>query len=433
MPNSLRWETSHEMRPWRLHGPRDLQFEILSSFQQWFALKMATMIRIKKGLDIPISGTPVQEISQGAGSRRVAFVAADYVGLRPALAVRDGDRVRLGQTLVTEKSSPQIRFTAPAAGTIRAVNRGAKRKLISIEIDLYGDEEERFPTYGTSSLTPDQARENLTLSGLWTALRTRPFNKVPVPDSAAHSIFVTAMDTNPLAADPAVVLAEQGEDFVLGLHVLTRLTEGTVYVCHEAQREVPGGGVPGVTMAGFAGPHPAGLPGTHIHFLDPVNAERKVWFIGYQDVVTFGTLMRTGRIRTERVVSLAGPGVVKPRLVRTRLGACLDDLTEGSLSDGEQRIISGSLLSGRQSASPANYLGRYHTQVCVIPEGRKRELFGWQAPGFDKYSARPIARPPAPANNSNTLYCFKGSSKLSVVSSISSSNNPIKESISDFL
>lgn len=346
------------------------------------------MIRISSGLDIPVSGEPVQEISLGAEIRSVALVAADYVGLRPAVVVRDGDRVRLGQTILTDKNHPGICFTAPGSGTVRGVNRGAKRKLLSIVMDLEeGDEQEQFATHGVSSLTGEQARENLLKSGLWTGLRTRPFNRVPAPDSAPRSIFVTAMDSNPLAADPVVILDEQGEDFVIGLHVLSRLTDGAVYVCHEAGRDVPGDGVPGVVMADFAGPHPAGLPGTHIHFLDPVNADRSVWFVGYQDVIAFGTLFRTGRIRTERVIALGGPGVEQPRLLRTRMGASLDDLLQGSLEPSEQRVVSGSLLSGRRAAVPVDYLGRYHTQVSVLPEGREREFLGWQAPGFDKFSA----------------------------------------------
>ena len=149
----------------------------------------------------------------------MGVVAADYVGLRPALEVRDGDRVRLGQTLLTDKSFPRIRFAAPGAGIVRAVNRGAKRKLISIEIDLDGDEQEPYPMYDVQTLDSDRARDNLLQSGLWTALRTRPYNRVPDPETTPHSIFVTAMDTNPLAADPARVLAEQAEDFQAGLVV----------------------------------------------------------------------------------------------------------------------------------------------------------------------------------------------------------------------
>jgi Na+-transporting NADH:ubiquinone oxidoreductase subunit A len=194
------------------------------------------------------------------------------------------------------------------------------------------------------------------------------------------------MDTSPLAADPAVALAENPDDFVFGLHVLTHLTEGTVYVCYAPEADIPGSDVPRVSLASFAGRHPAGNPGTHIHFLDPVSPEKTVWFIGYQDVIAFGTLFRTGRLSPHRVISLAGPSVLDPRLVRTRIGANLDDLVAGQLSEGSHRVISGSVLTGRQARPPEGFLGRYHTQISVLPEGGEREFLGWQMPGFSKFS-----------------------------------------------
>jgi Na+-transporting NADH:ubiquinone oxidoreductase subunit A len=344
------------------------------------------MIKIRKGLTIPVAGAPSQDITAGEAIQRVAFVAADYVGLRPAMIVREGDRVRTGQPLLADKAFPEVQHVAPGAGTIRAINRGPKRKLISIEIDLEGDDQEPFSSFDLRTLDGGQVRTALLQSGLWTALRTRPFNRVPDPNTSPHSLFVTAMDTNPLAADPARVLVESGEDFEAGIEVLTHLTDGNVYVCHAPDAGVAGADVPRVTMAEFSGPHPAGLPGTHIHFLDPVHTGKTVWFIGYQDVAAIGSLFRIGRLCTERVVALAGPGVRNPRLVRTRLGANLDDLVREDLLDGEQRVISGPLLAGRQSAPPANYLGRFHLQVAVLPEGRHRELLGWQMPGADKFS-----------------------------------------------
>jgi Na+-transporting NADH:ubiquinone oxidoreductase subunit A len=168
---------------------------------------------------------------------------------------------------------------------------------------------------------------------------------------------------------------------------VTQLSEGTVFLCCAAGAEIPGGDVPGVTAETFSGPHPAGCPGTHIHFLDPVSASKTVWFIGYQDVIAFGHLMRTGRIDVDRVVSLAGPAVKEPRLVRTRLGACIDSLLTDQLHEGENRTVSGSVLSGRLSSPPLNFLGRYHQQVSVLAEGRKREFMGWALPGLNKFSA----------------------------------------------
>jgi len=344
------------------------------------------MRRIKKGLDIPISGEPDQEISVGADSRTVALVGDDYVGMKPTMAVREGDSVKLGQLLFADKRTPGVRHTSPGCGTVVAVNRGAKRKFESVVVELKGDEAEQFNVHDVASLNDGKVRENLVESGLWTALRTRPFNKVPPLDSSPNSIFVTAIDTNPLAAHPVPIIEESSEDFVIGLHSLTRLTDGKVFVCHQAGTEVPGWDISSVSMEAFAGPHPAGLPGTHIHFLDPVSPTKTVWFIGYQDVIAFGALFRTGCLSTDRVVSLAGPGVENPRLIRTRVGACIDDLVAKQLRDGEPRVISGSVLSGRTATAPRNFLGRYHLQLSAIEEGRHRELLGWTTPGFNKFS-----------------------------------------------
>ncbi len=345
------------------------------------------MIRVKRGLSIPIVGEPAQSISVGADSQAVALIGDDYVGLKPTFAVSEGESVKLGQVLFTDRRCPDIRYTSPACGTVAASHRGRKRRFLAIEVKLEGDAEEQCAPCDLDRLTPEIARKHLVKSGLWTALRTRPYNRVPVPDSSPNSIFVTAIDTNPLAADPSVIIGERPDDFVFGLCVLTQLTEGTVFLCHSQGCEVPGGDVPGVSKEPFSGPHPAGCPGTHIHFLDPVSTSKTVWFVGYQDVIAFGALFRTGRISVDRVVSLAGPAVREPRLVRTRLGACIDDLLSGQLHDGEHRIVSGSVLAGRTAVSPLNFLGRYHQQISVLEEGRKREFLGWALPGLDKFSA----------------------------------------------
>jgi Na+-transporting NADH:ubiquinone oxidoreductase subunit A len=253
-------------------------------------------------------------------------------------------------------------------------------------VDLDGDDHVRFPQHDVSSLTADQARDALIESGLWTALRTRPYDKVPAADSRPRSIFVTAMDTNPLAADPELIIAERREDFVIGLHVLTRLIEGPVYLCCGEGSAISGTDVAGVSVETFAGPHPAGLVGTHIHFLDPVGLQKTVWHIGYQDVIAYGALFRTGRLPVERVISIAGPMVEDPRLVRTRIGARLNEILGQKTCEDTCRLITGSVLSGRAVYAPNNFLGRYHTQVSMIREGTERELLGWQAPGLNKFS-----------------------------------------------
>ncbi|WP_404361188.1 Na(+)-translocating NADH-quinone reductase subunit A [Methylotuvimicrobium sp. KM1] len=345
---------------------------------------------LKKGLDLPITGEPEQIIENGNKVKSVAVLGMDYVGMKPTMTVAEGDKVKLGQVLFSDKKNPGVNFTSPGAGIVKAINRGAKRVLQSVVIELKGNEAESFAKYKDSELdglSTDQVKENLIASGLWVALRTRPYGKTPTIDSSPSSIFVTAIDTNPLAADPSVIIQERSADFSNGLAVIAKLTDGKVYVCKAPGAEIPTGNASSITVAEFSGPHPAGLPSTHIHFIDPVNANKSVWHLDYQAVMAIGALFTTGKLNVERVVSLAGPTAKKPRLLRTRVGACLSELVAGELMDGESRVISGSVIYGHKAADWSDYLGYYSNQVSVLKEGRDREFFGWIVPGKDKYSA----------------------------------------------
>lgn len=349
------------------------------------------MPHIKQGLDLPISGVPDQSIDIAPPVKRVALVASDYIGMKPTMEVEVGDTVKLGQTLFTDKKTEGVKFASPGAGKVVEVNRGAKRAFQSVVIELDGDDEVTFANYSDLGVvTVDQVRENLVDSGLWTALRTRPFSKTPEVDSSPRSIFVQAIDTNPLAADPNIVIAGRQAEFQAGLSILKKLTDGEVFLCKKPGEVLPGEDVPGVSAHAFDGPHPAGLPGTHIHHLDPVGTGRVVWTIGYQDVIAIGHLFSTGKLLVERVISLAGPQVTNPRLLRTRLGASIDDLADGQIESGENRSISGSVLAGRSVDGPFAYLGRFHNQVSVVEEGRKREFLGWQKPGAEKFSVKRV-------------------------------------------
>ena len=343
----------------------------------------------KKGLDIPITGSPKQTIDNGNEVKSVAILGLDYVGMKPTMLVAEGDKVKLGQPLFSDKKNSGVHFTSPAAGTIKAINRGDKRVLQSVVIEINGAAEVTFNQYAESeleTLTFDKVQENLIASGLWTSLRTRPYGKVPAVDSKPHSVFVTAIDTRPLAADPSVIIKERNTDFANGLTVISKLTEGSVYVCKAIGADVPTGNTP-VTIAEFGGVHPIGLPSTHIHFIDPVNINKFVWHLDYQAVIAIGALFTTGKLNVERVVALAGPSVKNPRLVRTRVGANLTDLTTGELEEGvESRVVSGSVLYGYEANGWSDFLGNYHLQVSALQEGRAREFFGWIVPGKNKYS-----------------------------------------------
>jgi len=350
----------------------------------------------RKGLDLPIAGAPEPSVDAARQPRYVALLGADYVGMKPTMHVQVGDSVRRGQLLFEDKKTPGVRYTAPADGKVAAVNRGDKRAFQSLVIELSQSElgggagaEAAFQAYtgrSAEALTSDQVRDLLLEAGEWPALRSRPYGRVANPDSRPHSIFVTAMDSNPLAPPVGPILADRQEEFRAGVLALTRLTDGAVYVC-SASGTVDVPDHEQVRDEHFQGPHPAGTPGWHIHTLDPVHRAKTVWYVGLQDVIAIGHLVRTGKLSVDRVVSLGGPSAVRPRLLRTRRGAGLEELLSGEVAEGDQRVISGSVLAGRDASGEIHgYLGRYHQQVAVLARGAEREFLGWMGPGLSKFS-----------------------------------------------
>jgi Na+-transporting NADH:ubiquinone oxidoreductase subunit A len=350
--------------------------------------------RNAQGLDLPLAGVPVSPEGSIETARPVGLVAllgADAPGLKPSMLVAPGDVVLRGQPIFEDKRNPGVRFTAPAAGRVVELHRGERRALISVVIEVderASGDQVQFTTYSrrsAESLTADDVRALLLESGLWTALRTRPFSRVPAPADAPAALFITAADTRPHAPQPARVIADRKDDFRRGIVVLSKLTTGPVFLCQSA-----GAGLDapdGVHIADFKGPHPSGNAGWHIHRLMPVSLTRRVWHVGYQDVIAIGRLFATGDLDVTRVVTLGGPGVLRPRWLRTRLGASLEDLTRDELAAGGLRVISGSVLDGRAVTVPGDaFLGRYHLQVCALPEGGQREMFGYIVPGTEKFS-----------------------------------------------
>ncbi|WP_447528528.1 Na(+)-translocating NADH-quinone reductase subunit A [Vreelandella sp. TE19] len=353
------------------------------------------MIEVKKGLDLPITGAPEARIDDARPVRHVAILGTDYVGMKPTMEVQEGDKVKLGQLLFTDKKTEGVRFTAPAGGEVVAINRGEKRRLLSVVIKV--DENEEAMTFASherdalATLDRQMVVDQLVETGLWTALRTRPFSRTPALDSTPSDIFVTAVDTHPLSADPAQIINENSQAFEDGLKVLTRLTEGNVFLCTGENASIPGGDVSGVKSESFKGPHPAGLVGTHIHYLSPVALHKSVWHIGYQDVIAFGKLFVEGKLDVTRIVALGGPRAEKPRLLRTRIGASTDELFEGEVIEPhDTRVISGSVFSGFSAEGKLTYLGRFHNQVSLLEEGNKRTFMGWLSPGKNRHSVMGI-------------------------------------------
>lgn len=346
---------------------------------------------LRKGLNIPITGAPRPDIETGADLSCVALLGDDYLGWKPRIVVAEGDTVGAGSPVFINKDMPEVQVVSPVSGRIKAINRGARRKLISIEIACEdGADPVDFSKTGDVS-TPEGLVERLCAAGLWTAFRTRPYSKVPSPDSRPAAIYVNAMDTEPLAADPALSLQGEAEAFSKGLAAISALSEGPTYLCHEDGADVPGADVPGIEVACFSGPHPAGLAGTHMHFLTPPTATRTVWTIGYQDVLYIGRLLLTGKLDMSCVVALTGPVCADPRLVRSVAGASMSDLVAGDLpQDTPVRMISGSVLSGRAGDGPSAYLGRYARQITLMEEDRKQIPMGWIRPMVSKYAIQPV-------------------------------------------
>jgi Na+-transporting NADH:ubiquinone oxidoreductase subunit A len=329
------------------------------------------LFHLKRGLDIRLPGEPAGPIRDAPATRSVALLGFDYVDLKPSLKVAVGDSVYAGQCLFEHRLHSDLKFTAPGTGRVAEINRGPRRSLDSVVIELVDDEEpEPARNLPRGPLNPAAIRETLIAAGLWSAFRTRPYSRVPAPAGSPASLFVTAMDTQPLAPDPVVVIAEREVDFQHGLSSLCTLFPGPVYLCTAPDVSLPVPQAANLRSVQFAGAHPAGLPGTHIHFLQPgVSTAAEAWYIGYQDVMSIGHLLRTGRPSRERVISVAGPGTACPRLLRTRTGADLRDVLGAEFAP-DVRVISGSLLSGRQANPHTRFLGRYHNQVTLIPEYR---------------------------------------------------------------
>ncbi len=348
--------------------------------------------KLKKGLELPVQGAPDQTIQPGPEFSTVGVLGSDYLGLKPRMLVQEGDEVQRGTPLFCHKDVPDAMMVAPLTGKVVAINRGARRVLQSVVIEVSdaNDTGVDFSATGDAE-SAEGITAKLCASGLWTAFRTRPYSKMPQSGTKPSAIFVTAMDSEPLAGDAAVIIKDAGEAFAEGLKAVAKLTDGKTYLCQRDGDTLPGADVAGVEPAAFSGPHPAGLAGTHIHFLEPLAGEKLVWTIGYQDIIAIGRLMQTGHLDPNVVVALSGPGARQPRLIRTVMGASTDDLTSDEVNiEGTARIISGSILSGKLADGPTAFLGRFARQVSIIREDPDQIPMGWIRPMPSKYAVQPV-------------------------------------------
>lgn len=350
--------------------------------------------RIKRGLDLNIKGNPKINNISVAGlekktTRHVAIIGEDYPGMKPTLLVKEGDKVQKGQALFTDKKNPRVQYTAKAAGKVVAIHRGAKRAFQSVVLEVDAIEKElQFKSYSEKALekaTREDIIKNLLDSGLWTSIIARPYGKVADPDTQPNSLFINTMDSEPHAPPPEWIIEQYDKEFAFGVQVLARLANKT-FLVKKANSTLPHFDL--VENISFSGPHPAGLAGTHIHFLDPVHKGKTVWSVRYADVIAIGELFQTGKLNDERVIAISGPKATHPRLIRTRAGADLNQIMQDEFEGENVRIVSGSLLSGRTAAAAFAYLGQFHNQVSLISENIERQFLGWLAPGGNKFSIK---------------------------------------------
>lgn len=347
------------------------------------------MITIKKGLDIPLAGNPDQVIHSDVSIKEVAIVGSSFNNFKPSLKVREGDKVIKGQVVLVDKKHPTISLTAPASGTVKEVNRGERRVFQSLVITVDPTSTDSV-SFDVPDLSDSVACKQLLLdAGLWIGLRTRPFNNLCDPEVIPHALFINAHDTNPGHADPNVVLAHNEQAFSLGLEVLNTVFKDVQHKYVVGNKEFNLPQVEGYIYEQFVGPHPAGLVGTHIAFLQPVTLEKVAYHINYQDVIQIGKLFATGKLDATKVVALSGPMVKEPTLYRIPYGSAVADLTANKLKVSDEapnRIISGSCLDGTKATGPFAYVSHYDLQVSILMEGTKQEFIGWFAPQSKKFS-----------------------------------------------
>jgi len=344
--------------------------------------------KIKKGYEIPISGDAPETLTTAKHPAFVGVCPIEFPGLKPRLDVTVDDEVEIGSPLFHDKRNERVRFLSPAAGRVSAINYGPRRVIEEIIITTAENEQAvAFDKLGPTEIAATAREtliEHLQKGGVWPYLRRRPYVKIAHQDEEPKAIFVNCMDTAPLANNPDFSLRGQGEAFRAGIEALKVLSE-KVYVATSMSPADTFQGLEGVDVHRFSGTHPAGLVGTHITKLNPINKGEVVWFVNARDLVMIGRFLLDGRYPTKRVVAIAGPAAGARGYHETRTGVRIGDLAGKPGTEGEARHLSGNVLSGTKKA-PESFLGFYDDLITVLPEGGHQEFIGWMSPGLNKPS-----------------------------------------------
>jgi Na+-transporting NADH:ubiquinone oxidoreductase subunit A len=349
---------------------------------------MSKVIKIRKGLDIKLKGTAEKIISQAEPASSFATKPIDFQGVTPKLAARPDDKVKAGSVLFFDKLRPEIKFTSPVSGVVKAVNRGERRRILEVVVEPDGkDEYVDFGSGDPNTLSREEVKQKILDSGLWPSIRQRPYAVIARPDSQPKAIFISGFDTSPLGPDMDFIVKGQNKSFQTGIDALKKLTSGDVHLSLNSAYPPSDvfTGANGVSFHHFKGPHPAGLPGIQIHHIDPVNKGDVVWYVNPQEVIMIGRLFEKGIYDAMKIIALTGSEVKKPVYYKILAGSSIEAMVTGNVNNGNLRYISGNPLTGTK-INKIGYLGYYDNQLTVLPEGDHYEMFGWILPGIKKFS-----------------------------------------------
>lgn len=349
---------------------------------------MANLIKTKRGLDIQINGRAKETIAKVLISKTIAILPDDYHGITPKVVVKEGDIVKAGSPVFHDKTFDAINFVSPVSGKVLSVNRGERRKVMSIMIE--SDEKfayEKFAVQPIEKLTGEEIKELIQKSGLWVYIKQRPYDVIANPDKSAKAIFISSFDSAPLSPDNEFVMAGQMKDFQTGIDALSKLTDGKIHLGLKAGINSVFSTVKNVEFTSYEGPHPIGNAGIQINKVNPVNKGEIVWTINAQDVLFIGRLFNQGIVDLKRTIALTGPEVKDPQYYQTYPGCCVEDIVKNNVTENATlRYINGNVLSGQQ-VQLNGFVNPYATQISVIKEGSDHhEMFGWAMPRFNKFS-----------------------------------------------
>ena len=347
---------------------------------------MADLVKIKRGLDIPLVGEAAKNIQEAPKAEMYAIVPDDFHGVTPKILVKSGEEVKVGTPLMCDKNRPEVNFVSPVSGTVEAINRGERRKVLEIVVKSDGKfDGVDFGKLDADKMNAQEVKETLLKSGLFAYIKQRPYDVIANPEVAPRDIFVTAFDSAPLAPDFEYVAEDEEAALQAGIDAIAKLTAGKVYVGVKADSKLT---LKGCEVVKFKGAHPAGNVGVQIANIAPVNKGEVVWTMSAFDLLLIGRLFTTGKLDFTRTITLAGSEVEAPQYVKTVVGASIASIISGNVkkADHNQRIISGNVLTGTK-VSAEDYLRAYSTQVTIIPEGDDcNEFVGWATPGCGKFS-----------------------------------------------